>query len=151
MTVLGWPGSTLTITTLNSSRINLASLTSVQLLNSTAGSYTNTDYLAADLVGTGTLGLTGEILKGTKIRNYKGVGFFKLSGGTLFCGNTPLTAGSCDPLPASPLTLTELGKQTVMAEVDYNYTPVPEPATMGLIGTSLLGAALLRKRFSRVG
>jgi len=40
-TVLGWPGSTLNITTLNSSRINLASLTSVQLLNSTAGSYLN--------------------------------------------------------------------------------------------------------------
>jgi len=38
-TVLGWPGSTLNITTLNANRINLSTLTSVQLLGSTAGSY----------------------------------------------------------------------------------------------------------------
>jgi alpha-L-fucosidase len=38
-TVLGWPGSTLTITTLGSNRINLSTLTSAQLLDSTAGSY----------------------------------------------------------------------------------------------------------------
>ncbi|MFI0448892.1 alpha-L-fucosidase [Actinomadura sp. 6N118] len=38
-TVLGWPGSTLNITTLSSNRINLSSLTSVRLLGSTAGSY----------------------------------------------------------------------------------------------------------------
>jgi alpha-L-fucosidase len=40
-TVLGWPGSTLNIGTLASGRINLGTLTSVQLLGSTAGSYTN--------------------------------------------------------------------------------------------------------------
>lgn len=40
-TVLGWPGSTLNITTLASNRINLSTLTSVQLLGSTAGSYIN--------------------------------------------------------------------------------------------------------------
>jgi alpha-L-fucosidase len=40
-TVLGWPGATLTITTLNSNQINLGNLTSAQLLNPTAGSYTN--------------------------------------------------------------------------------------------------------------
>jgi alpha-L-fucosidase len=39
--VLGWPGSTLTITTLNSNQINLSGLTSAQLLGNTAGSYTN--------------------------------------------------------------------------------------------------------------
>jgi alpha-L-fucosidase len=39
-TVLGWPGSgTLNVTTLSSNRINLSSLTSVQLLGSTAGTY----------------------------------------------------------------------------------------------------------------
>lgn len=38
-TVMGWPGSTLNITTLNSNRINLTSLASVRLLGSTAGSY----------------------------------------------------------------------------------------------------------------
>ncbi|GAA1812777.1 alpha-L-fucosidase [Luedemannella flava] len=38
-TVLGWPGSTLNITTLNANRINLNSLTSAQLLGSAAGTY----------------------------------------------------------------------------------------------------------------
>ncbi len=38
-TVLGWPGSTLTITTLNSNQINLSNLTSAQLLGATAGAY----------------------------------------------------------------------------------------------------------------
>lgn len=40
-TVMGWPGGTLDITTLGSGRINLGSLKSVQLLGSTAGSYTD--------------------------------------------------------------------------------------------------------------
>ncbi|MET8847002.1 alpha-L-fucosidase [Amycolatopsis sp. NPDC004625] len=40
-TVLGWPGSTFTITTLGSNRINLATLTSVQLLGPAAGGVTN--------------------------------------------------------------------------------------------------------------
>ena len=40
-TVLGWPGSSLTIKTLSSSRINLGSLASIQLLDNTAGTYIN--------------------------------------------------------------------------------------------------------------
>ena len=40
-TVLGWPGNTLHIATQGSNRINLSNLTSVRLLNATAGSYTN--------------------------------------------------------------------------------------------------------------
>ncbi|MCU7729373.1 alpha-L-fucosidase [Actinoplanes sp. KI2] len=40
-TLLGWPGGTAHITTLSSSRIDLGSLTSVQLLGSTAGTYLN--------------------------------------------------------------------------------------------------------------
>ncbi|MFG2133968.1 alpha-L-fucosidase [Streptomyces sp. NPDC048751] len=38
-TVLGWPGSSLTIKTLSSDQINLSSLTSAKLLGATAGSY----------------------------------------------------------------------------------------------------------------
>ncbi|MFI0137929.1 alpha-L-fucosidase [Streptomyces luteogriseus] len=38
-TVLGWPGSSLTIKTLGSDRINLSSLTSVKLLGTSAGTY----------------------------------------------------------------------------------------------------------------
>ncbi|MFF7987822.1 alpha-L-fucosidase [Streptomyces sp. NPDC007901] len=40
-TVLGWPGSSLKIKTLGSDRINLSSLTSVKLLDSTTGTYIN--------------------------------------------------------------------------------------------------------------
>jgi alpha-L-fucosidase len=40
-TVLGWPGSTLSITTLNSNRINLSTLASLQLLGTAAGTYIN--------------------------------------------------------------------------------------------------------------
>ncbi|MEU0071017.1 alpha-L-fucosidase [Streptomyces sp. NPDC006332] len=38
-TVLGWPGSSVTIKSLDSNRIDLSSLTSVKLLDSTAGKY----------------------------------------------------------------------------------------------------------------
>jgi alpha-L-fucosidase len=40
-TVLGWPGGTLTVTTLSSDRIDLGTLASAQLLDATAGSYIN--------------------------------------------------------------------------------------------------------------
>ncbi|MEQ4304642.1 alpha-L-fucosidase [Plantactinospora sp. B6F1] len=41
VTVLGWPGGTLNVTTLSSNRINLGTLSTVQLLGSSAGSYLN--------------------------------------------------------------------------------------------------------------
>ncbi|WNM36504.1 alpha-L-fucosidase [Streptomyces sp. Li-HN-5-11] len=50
-TVLGWPGGSLTISTLGSDRIDLASLTSAQLLNSTAGTYVNLPSPAQDSSG----------------------------------------------------------------------------------------------------
>jgi len=50
-TVLGWPGGTLHITTLGSNRINLGTLTSAQLLGSTAGSYVNLPNRSQDGAG----------------------------------------------------------------------------------------------------
>ena len=50
-TVLGWPGSTMNITTLSSGRINLGTLTSVQLLGATAGTYTNLPNRTQDASG----------------------------------------------------------------------------------------------------
>ncbi|MFC8358713.1 alpha-L-fucosidase [Streptomyces griseorubiginosus] len=50
-TVLGWPGSTLNMSTLNSARINVGSLTSAQLLNPTAGTYTNLPTPTQDSAG----------------------------------------------------------------------------------------------------
>ncbi|ACU73792.1 Alpha-L-fucosidase [Catenulispora acidiphila DSM 44928] len=40
-TALGWQGSTMTVTTLNSNQINLSTLVSAQLLNNAAGTYVN--------------------------------------------------------------------------------------------------------------
>ena len=51
VTVLGWPGSTLNITTLASGRINLGTLSSVRLLGSTAGSYTDLPNRSQDSSG----------------------------------------------------------------------------------------------------
>ncbi|GHC97745.1 alpha-L-fucosidase [Streptomyces violarus] len=50
-TVLGWPGSSLTIKTLSSDRIDLSSLTSVKLLGTTAGTYTGLPKPAQDASG----------------------------------------------------------------------------------------------------
>ncbi|MFI2207771.1 alpha-L-fucosidase [Streptomyces sp. NPDC020192] len=50
-TVLGWPGSSLTIKTLSSDRIDLSSLTSVKLLDSTAGTYISLATPAQDASG----------------------------------------------------------------------------------------------------
>jgi alpha-L-fucosidase len=50
-TVLGWPGSTMNITTLSSGRINLGTLASVQLLGATAGTYTNLPTRTQDASG----------------------------------------------------------------------------------------------------
>jgi hypothetical protein len=109
---------------------------------------TNTDFLKPAAIGTSDRGLVAAVLKGTRLRDYKGSGQFKLSGSTLFCGDTPGIT-SCDGLPPAPLNVTALGRQTITVEVDYTFTPAPEPATMGLMGSALLGAALLRKRLAR--
>jgi alpha-L-fucosidase len=50
-TLLGWPGGTATIATLSSSRINLSTLTSVQLLGSAAGTYIDLPAGAQDGAG----------------------------------------------------------------------------------------------------
>jgi alpha-L-fucosidase len=49
--VMGWPGSQLNITTLNSTAINLGTLTNVQLLGATAGSYIPLPTFTQDLTG----------------------------------------------------------------------------------------------------
>ena len=50
-TVLSWPGSSLTLTTLASGRIDLGSLASVQLLGSSAGTYLNLPTRIQDTAG----------------------------------------------------------------------------------------------------
>ena len=49
--VMGWPGSSFNITTLNSTAINLTTLTNVQLLGASAGSYINLNTFTQDASG----------------------------------------------------------------------------------------------------
>jgi hypothetical protein len=49
--VMGWPGSPFNITTLNSTAINLTTLTNVQLLGASAGSYVNLNTFTQDASG----------------------------------------------------------------------------------------------------
>ncbi|WP_055586280.1 alpha-L-fucosidase [Streptacidiphilus griseoplanus] len=51
VTALGWQGSTMTVQTLNSNRINMGNLVSAQLLNNTAGSYTSLPRPSQDASG----------------------------------------------------------------------------------------------------
>ncbi|WP_345013257.1 alpha-L-fucosidase [Streptomyces shaanxiensis] len=69
-TVLGWPGSSLTIETLASDRIDLGSLSSVQLLDATAGTYVdlpaparNTSGLTVALPSTAPFDAPAYVLK----------------------------------------------------------------------------------------
>jgi len=90
--------------------------------------------------GTGLQGVSGLILNGTSIGNYIGGGSFNLAGSTV--GSSTITGAS-----------SVIGGVSVVgrvnAEVDYTYTvasSTPEPTTMVLFGSALVGLGLLRKR-----
>jgi hypothetical protein len=93
--------------------------------------------------GTGTEGLTGVIRIGTSISNYVGGGTWSLSGTTVNLLTTQGAGGN--------ISFDQETTGTFQAEVDYTYTAaaVPEPATMGLMGSVLAAAVLLRKRLKK--
>jgi hypothetical protein len=94
-------------------------------------------------VGTGAQGLTGVILTGTSISNYSGAGNWNLTGATL---NFFSLSGAGGNVAYDIQT-----EATIQAEVDYTYTPaaVPEPMTTALMGSALLGLAILRNRITK--
>jgi len=89
---------------------------------------------------TGLNGLTGVAKAGTSISDYVGSGNFTIGGNT--SGSYTIGGGG-----SASASIASTG--AVAAEVDYTYTPVsatPEPTTMVLFGSALVGLGLIRKR-----
>lgn len=103
----------------------------------------NTDAAFGLATGTGNLGLFGVTKVGTTLANYQGAAStFNLTGSTF----NLLTVGGS----GGNLQVTQSSNARFRAEVDYTYTPqptgTPEPATMGLLGSALLGLGFLKFR-----
>ncbi|MFI9562801.1 alpha-L-fucosidase [Streptomyces rishiriensis] len=143
-TVLGWPGSSLTIKTLSSDRINLSSLASVKLLGSTAGTYTdlptpaqNSSGLTVTLPSSAPYGANAYVLKLT----FSGTipGLLPQSGAIAF-QDVNYTGGSASfalgDYTAADLTAAGLGARTVSS-----LRPAPGYQVIGYSGDDFTGAS----------
>jgi hypothetical protein len=105
----------------------------------------NTNAIFGLTTGTGLLGLTGVDKSFGDVSNYVGGGTFALSGVTVNSNTTANDGGN--------FQVTQVSSATFRAEVDYTYTPpstTPEPATMTLFGSALLGIGFFaRKRIAK--
>ncbi len=95
-------------------------------------------------------GITG-VLKNVSASNfskYEGTGNFNLSGQTL----TNASANEVGYSGQIAWTINGTIQTALKAAVEYDYTggaPTPEPATMGLAGSALIGLALVARKFAR--
>ena len=117
-------------------------------------SITNTDplytgdpgYTFATGTGAATSPVTGmKLTDTTHTSSYSGPGNFTLSGttSTLFTGQFSSGGG------AGTISFSKNIQTQLSAEVDYSYTATPEPTTMGLMGSALIGIAVLGKKIRR--
>jgi len=110
-------------------------------------SLANTNSSYGLTTGTGTNGLVGVTISGTTLANYmtSGSGTFTLSG-------TSQGGSSSDEQGAGSTNANFVSNSTTQfaAEVDYGYTSAaPEPGTMMLLGSALVGVGLVRSRRSK--
>ncbi|MGQ4403519.1 alpha-L-fucosidase [Streptomyces hayashii] len=143
-TVLGWPGSSLTIKTLGSDRINLSSLTSVKLLGSTAGTYTdlatpvqNSSGLTVTLPSSAPHSAGAYVLKLT----FSGTipGLLPPSGAIAF-QDVGYTGGSA-PLPLGDYTAAGLSAAGLGARTISSLRPAPGYQVVGYSGDDFTGTS----------
>ncbi|MFD7370001.1 alpha-L-fucosidase [Streptomyces mirabilis] len=143
-TVLGWPGSSLTIKTLSSDRINLSSLTSVKLLGNTAGTYIDLPTPAQNSSGlTVTLPSSAPYSAGAYVLklNFSGAipGLRPLAGAIAFADvnytgdSAVLTVGD---YTAADLTAVGLGARTLSS-----LRPAPGYQVIGYSGDNFTGTS----------
>ncbi|WP_109003950.1 alpha-L-fucosidase [Streptomyces rishiriensis] len=143
-TVLGWPGSSLTIKTLSSDRINLSSLASVKLLGSTAGTYTdlptpaqNSSGLTVTLPSSAPYGANAYVLKLTFSGTIPGL---LPPSGVIAFQDVNYTGGSASfalgDYTAADLTAAGLGARTVSS-----LRPAPGYQVVGYSGDDFTGAS----------
>jgi hypothetical protein len=107
------------------------------------GPYTsfNTDPVYGLTTGTGFYGLLGVTLTSVNPSAYIGSGTFTLQGRMLSTNGLQSDV--------EDLEYSQAASRGMAAEVNYDYTPaaaVPEPGTVTLFGSALVGAFFLRKR-----
>ncbi|MFI1726680.1 alpha-L-fucosidase [Streptomyces sp. NPDC020489] len=143
-TVLGWPGSSVTIKTLSSDRINLSSLTSVKLLGSTAGTYIDlpaptqtSSGLTVTLPSSAPYSAGAYVLKLT----FSGAipGLLPLTGAAAFTDVN--YTGSSAPLPAGDYTAADLSAAGLGTRTISSLRPAPGYQVIGYSGDNFTGTA----------
>lgn len=143
-TVLGWPGSSLTIKTLSSDRINLSSLSSVKLLGNTAGTYIdlpapaqNSSGLTVTLPSSAPYGANAYVLKLSFSGTIPGM---LPSAGVVAFADVNYT-GSSAPFTLGDYTAADLSTAGLGARTISSLRPAPGYQVIGYSGDNFTGTS----------